>query len=52
MQSLPVFSVSTTMASMFLPRTLVIARVYLKKNQYKHQKTKEKDQSKHYKTKN
>lgn len=31
MQSLPVFSVSTTMASMFLPRTLVIARVYLKK---------------------
>lgn len=31
MQSLPVFSVSTTMASMFLPRTLVMARVYLTK---------------------
>ena len=31
MQSLPVFSVSTTMASMFLPSTLVIATEYLGK---------------------
>lgn len=40
MQSLPVFSVSTTMASMFLPRTLVMARVYLKKKKRHHYKLK------------